>query len=413
MQKNAVVILIMKTIYPYRFIPAAAVLCGILLSFTACFDDGGEAGIAAGTTRPAVYPDYAGVISSLDSIHKANDSITRRESAGTSVSGRAITALVITDDPSSFEDEPSVRLCGGIHGNEYISCELLLMLAEYLTDEYHNNNTVVKNLVDNRSITIVPLLNPDGWENNSRYNSNGVDLNRNYSVNWTGGSYHGEYAFSEKESSTFSAYCLERNFHLSATFHAGSVVVNMPFDYGGLPLEKSLVQSLACVYSTSGTYLSTPGMLTDTDVSQGTIWGTEWYVVNGSLQDWSYAATGCMDLTIEVAETSPETQGDIDEYFQYNRESMLAYIDAAGRGVSGHVKDGSGNSVSGVKITLVSPAGDIVVKTDAFGYYHRILLPGEYTLRFSATGYKTVDEAVTVPDTGSVTLPDITLSVSG
>ena len=58
---------------------------------------------------------------------------------------------------------------------------------DYLCKNY-NNDALIHYLINNTHIFILPSLNPDGFEKTdsdenwtpSRYNSNGIDLNRNF-----------------------------------------------------------------------------------------------------------------------------------------------------------------------------------------------------------------------------------------
>jgi hypothetical protein len=80
---------------------------------------------------------------------------------------------------------------------------------------------------------------------------------------------------------------------------------------------------------------------------------------------------------------------------QYNLDSILAYIDAAGSGFYGRVMSG-GNAMPGVSVLV--DGGDISTKTDSDGYYHRILLPGNYSVSFMANGYQEYSDDITIPD---------------
>ena len=390
----------------------------IMVLAVACYDGGAKGGESPPLNRPSVYPSAAEINTAISTMATAHNTICRVENVGSSAEGRPITALVISDNPGVCEGEPSVRLAGAIHGNEFLSCEILLRYAEYLLDGYPSDGTV-KTLVDGRVITIIPLLNPDGWERGSRRNANGVDLNRNFGDNWQSGSDHGTGPFSEIESQAMRDYCVDRVFHLSAAFHTGAVVVNMPFDWaasddGGMPVEADLVQQLAYDYSREGNFLSTPNQLGDVDAVDGTIWGGDWYTINGSLQDWSYTETGCPELTIEIAASSPSADEGIGEYFAYNRDSLLNYCVAAGRGVSGRVTGTDAESLADVTIELVNEAGDtvtgdIATRTDIAGYYHRVLLPGSYYLRFSHDGYTPKTKPVMVAESMEPGTCDVTL----
>ena len=49
--------------------------------------------------------------------------------------------------------------------------------CRYLTENY-DKDTRIRRIVDNTDIFLVPSVNPDGFEMESRYNVNEEDLNR-------------------------------------------------------------------------------------------------------------------------------------------------------------------------------------------------------------------------------------------
>ncbi len=340
----------------------------------------------------------------LQQINLSYPGITYLEQAGSSANGRIISAICISDNPEKSESEPKIRLAGAIHGNENATTEVLIRLIDHIVNKYANGDTYIKSLVDNRYIVIIPMMNPDGVALDTRENANGVDLNRNFSVEWTLEPDHGSAPFSEQESTSIKDYSDLIIFHSSITFHTGAVIVNMPFDYasehygtGITPLESSLVEHLALKYTEAGSggFLKSPGLKNLPYMYKGTINGGDWYIANGTLQDWSYKESGCIDLTVEIIDSRPETNRELDELFELNRDSILAYIDASGIGVYGKVTNGSDSPVA-AEITITG--GDITTQSDSYGYYHRILLPGTYTIIFSSPGFQPHSEIINIMD---------------
>src|SRR5690606_17944379 len=103
--------------------------------------------------------------------------ITRLYSLGTSVEGRELWALLITDNPDVEEDEPEFKYVSTMHGDEPVGTELLLYFIDWLLRDYGRDPRITA-LVDETAVWIVPCMNPDGLERRRRYNAQGFDLNR-------------------------------------------------------------------------------------------------------------------------------------------------------------------------------------------------------------------------------------------
>ncbi len=70
------------------------------------------------------------------------------------------------------EGEEVVLFLAAIHGNERAGTPLLRRLARHLRAH--------PDLLDGRTVLLVPEANPDGAARRRRYNARGVDLNRNF-----------------------------------------------------------------------------------------------------------------------------------------------------------------------------------------------------------------------------------------
>jgi len=252
------------------------------------------------------FHDYNSLTSELQNIATNYPNIANLYNLGESVLGRTIWGLKITDNPDIEENEPEVRICGAHHGNEYMSVELPLMLAWLLVQNY-TIDPYITDLIDNREIWIIPLVNPDGREAGSRYNANGVDLNRDYGFMW------GQYSqpFSQPETQVMRENALDNNFILSLSFHCSGDIVNYVWNYKGQPVpDNAVVVSLSEQYGSHNGYW--------------VVEGYDWYQTRGDTNDFSYGCRGDIDTTIEV-QTS-----DIPGAWDLNRDAMIEIIDAAG-----------------------------------------------------------------------------------
>ncbi|MCU0608069.1 MAG: carboxypeptidase regulatory-like domain-containing protein, partial [Candidatus Edwardsbacteria bacterium] len=147
-----------------------------------------------------------------------------------------------------------------------------------------------------------------------------------------------------------------------------------------------------------------------TEFDSGVTNGAAWYVIRGGLQDWSYHATSCLDITMEISTTKWPTAGALPGFWSDNRGGMLYFIKQAGWGVQGVVTD----SVTGLPINRaqldVAGIAKPVWSDSAVGDYHRMLMTGYYDLTFSKPGYASKTFANVRVRLDSVTTLDVPLS---
>lgn len=339
---------------------------------------------------PTLFTSYPQMVAELQQMVSDHPSLTDLASYGQSVQGREIWCLKVTANPGVEEAEPEVRICGAHHGNEQMSVELNLRLAHYLLDNYGSDPDITY-LVDNREIWIIPMVNPDGVEADSRYNAHGVDLNRNYGYMWENG---GAGPFTEPETRAIRDHATENWFTLSLSFHTSGDYVNSVWNYSPIYTEDDdVVWELTTGYAVFNGY--TP------------IRGWYWYETHGDCNDFSYGARGDIDWTIETDNFNE------NNVWNLNRDAMLYIIDAAGMGIHGVVTD----AVTGDPLRAsvwVEGNGWPAFTDPAVGDYHKPLLGGTYDLRFTANGYEDlVIPNVTVPGGGGAVTVDAQLSPGG
>ncbi|XP_029921957.1 adipocyte enhancer-binding protein 1 isoform X2 [Myripristis murdjan] len=98
-------------------------------------------------------------------INEECPNITRIYNIGKSSQGLKMYAMEISDNPGEHETgEPEFRYTAGLHGNEALGRELLLLLMQFLCKEYNDENPRVRRLVEGVRIHLVPSLNPDAYE---------------------------------------------------------------------------------------------------------------------------------------------------------------------------------------------------------------------------------------------------------
>lgn len=205
------------------------------------------------------------VIAHLDTMRMVfPDIISEKISIGTSIEGRPIYVVKISDNPDLEEDEPEVLYTALHHAREPQSMMQMIYFMYYLLENY-NTDPVVKYLVDNRQMYFIPVVNPDGYEHNKTIAPNGggmwrknrrnngggifgVDLNRNYGPHqyWNadnGGSslstaaetYRGTAPFSEPETQAIRDFLASRRIKTALNYHTFSNLLIYP--YGALNIE--------------------------------------------------------------------------------------------------------------------------------------------------------------------------------
>jgi hypothetical protein len=124
-------------------------------------------------TNPTTYKELKSFVSELDSASR----IVTSETIGESVNARNLYALKFSKtEVGADKSKIKVLIIAQQHGNEQSGKEGALLLANDLIKEEN------KYLFDRLDIVIVPLVNPDGSEENKRVNGNEMDLNRNHLI---------------------------------------------------------------------------------------------------------------------------------------------------------------------------------------------------------------------------------------
>ncbi len=220
-----------------------------------------------------------GLVSSSGTSYTLKTTCKRTVYIGTSVQGRGIYAYYFGSGSKK------IVFFGAIHGSEANTKTLLNRWATEL-----ENNT--DRIPSDKTIIVVPTVNPDGIANRSRFNANGVDLNRNFdTANWVTGTYlktdfyptgGGSAPFSEPESRDIRSLLNRENPYLTLTYHSAAGYV--------IPTSSSYAIGRGQTYSQlSGYSYINPGAA-----------GAFTYDITGTFEEWA-ENSGYNALVIELS----------------------------------------------------------------------------------------------------------------
>ncbi|NUM36442.1 MAG: DUF2817 domain-containing protein [Candidatus Brocadiae bacterium] len=331
-------------------------------------------------TRENSYHTYEALTAKLKQFAKDYPSIAKLESIGQSVEKRELWILKISDNVEEDEAEPEVKYVSTMHGDEVVGQEMFVYLIQLLLENYGKDAQLTA-LVNDLEIWIMPNMNPDGTAKKRRYNSQWVDLNRNFPD--VQSDINNDPTGRAVETQAMMKFSGSRNFCLSLNFHGGAVVMNYPWDtMAGDPPNVELVRFLCLGYSKRNI-----PMYKSTSFKDGITNGYDWYEVNSGMQDWNYHWHNCLDLTVEVSQQKWPGADTLPQYWKDNKESLLWSLAQARRGIQGIVKDKVTQKAVEAKIQ-VSNISKVFTTNKGNGFYNLVLMPGKHTVKFTAPGYE-------------------------
>jgi hypothetical protein len=336
------------------------------------------------------YPTYTQYDSIMRSFPRLYPSLCHLDSIGTSINGRKVFALKISDNAGTNEDEPEVFYSSSIHGDELGGYVLMLHLADYLLKNY-NLNSRVKTLIDNLEIWINPLANPDGTYRSGntitspiRWNANGDDLNRSFPDPMD------HSIVPPKENIDMMKFMRTHRFTISANFHGGAEVVNYPWDRWSSKIhaDDSWFNSISRAYADTVHKYAGPAYLSFLD--NGVTRGWVWYIIYGGRQDYITWELQGREVTIELDDVKFTPAAQLELLWQYNWHSLIGYLENALYGIHGIVRDA--HTASPVRARVFITGHDVdssqVYSDTLSGRFIRLIAPGAWNLKFSANGYR-------------------------
>ena len=312
------------------------------------------------------------------------------------------------------DGKPKFLYTSTMHGDEVTGMILMLRLIDELCTSMDSR---IVDLINNLDIFIFPCTNPDGTYyggNNTvtgarRYNGNNVDLNRHFPDFDDGPHPDGESHYQD-EAQWMMDLAQQYLFTMGANYHGGAEVVNYPWDtYQPVHPDDDWWRYVSTEYVTNARAVSSSYM-TDT-YSSGITNGYAWYTITGSRQDYMNYYGQCRELTLECSSSKTPSASQLPNFWNYNHNSMLTFMEECLKGVHGVVMDANTNQpIEGVTVTVLGHDhhGSSVTSHTA-GDFHRPIKGGSYTFKFTKEGYCSETIDVTFTDGTRV---DLTVSLS-
>ena len=246
-----------------------------------------------------------------------------------------------TDDSK----KPSILFTGATHARELVTPEICTNLVEYLLQGY-GQDPKITDLIDHRTIWIVPMVNPDGhiqveerklsWRKNTHVSTllegfvpsygSGVDLNRNFGHKWgqngSSGSpysetYRGTAPFSEPESQAIQQLAKEEQFKVVIDYHSFSDLVLWPWGYKATTPNEPGLLALGKEMAKLTGYVGEAGY--------------ELYITSGDSTDFHYGDMGSWAYTIEIGSWGDgfdPPYSAVEKFWKENLPAALVAIEA-------------------------------------------------------------------------------------
>lgn len=340
------------------------------------------------------YPTYDVYVEMMNHYASTYPDICKLINIGTTVNGRSLLALKISDNVNIEENEPEFFYTSTMHGDETTGFALMLRLIDSLATNY-GSITEITDLINNIELYINPNANPDGTygsDNNtilypSRYNANGIDLNRNFPCPSQGD--HPDNKDWQPETIAMMEFAKNNRITVSANFHGGAELANYPWDNNyRRHADDDWFIRVSRNYATSCQENSPSGYFTQEN--NGITHGADWYVTHGSRQDYYTYFENSREITFEISDIKTVSASSLPDYWNYNKEALFQFMRECLYGISGTVKDSNGNPLNAmIKIQDhdIDLDSSMVFTDPEVGDYHRPIEAGTYNIIASADGY--------------------------
>jgi hypothetical protein len=294
------------------------------------------------------WDEPGGIRDEMREVARNNPRLAKLVTLGTTLQGREILALKLTDNARRVADgsRPAVLYSSTQHAREWISTEVNRRLMRWYIERWRAEDTDITQLLAGTELWFVLVANPDGyeytfdaerlWRKNLRDNdgdgqttiADGVDPNRNYpnhfmydeegsSSIFSSQTYRGPFAVSENETEALKGLLDRIGFEFQVNWHsAGEWLLYAEGWQTSTPTaDDPIYFALSGNLDEPAIEGFHPGLSSDV-----------LYVTNGETTDYAHAATGALAWTPELSEgcegcgfVFPDDDVLVQQEFERNR----------------------------------------------------------------------------------------------
>lgn len=260
--------------------------------------------------RNTGYHSFDDIVAMMNSLSLANAATTNLVQYGLSQKGKPLLALRVSNHLRDGKTVPRILLTAATHGDEIITTEVLLKLMTNLLEQQTTNPRFAE-FLDKMEIVFVPVLNPDGFAEQNRYD-NGEDPNRSYPFpeNTTGA----------PTASINGIMNLIKTYPMAGSldFHAYGRMIMYPWGYTRQAVDPEAEKTFAEV---------TQKMATTNSYAHGQI-SKVIYIAKGSSADYYFWKFNTFALAVEMGDSKAPQISALEKYTREQAESTWIFLDS-------------------------------------------------------------------------------------
>lgn len=340
------------------------------------------------------YPTYSGYQNIMSQLQSTYPDKVKCQTIGTSVKNRNLIMANVTSNVGTAAMKAGFLMHAGINGDEVLAVMMMMRLIDWLCSNYGKDPRATR-ILDSMELWISPMVNPDGTYaggDNSvtgaiRYNSNNVDLNRDY-TRLPG---LGTSPTPQKETKTYMDFEKLHLFTMGIGWHAGTEGISYPWSC----VARQHVDDAWYMY-VSRKFADTvqkngPSGFFD-DINNGAGQGyIHLYPATGTEKDYlvyfHHNRSNCFESSAE--KILPESK--LEAHWGYYLNPTLTYIQQALNGIRGTVTDSITGQGIKAKVWVENhdknEDSSFVYSYMPFGNYYRPIIQGTYSVTYSSPGY--------------------------